>query len=295
MPELPSDLVIQKYQGCLVGAAVGDALGAPIEFMSKRQIEAKYGGLLTEMVGGGVFGWRAGQTTDDTDQTLAIVDSLIERGGYDPFDISQRFLKWFLAVPKDVGTTTSKSLLLLKQGLSWQVSGKKAMEIFGAGAGNGSLMRTAPIGLYFRNLPEQIDKAASEVSAITHAHPDCIIAAQLTSQIIANLSSGSSKQQALEKVVDRLPKSLNSNSVLQTFDIALNAFLNADSFEQAVVESANTGGDCDTQATVTGALAGAFWGIDSIPKRWKQALNPTSAVDLESKAKKLFQLNRILV
>lgn len=204
MPNRESEpQIIDRYKGCIVGSAVGDALGAPAEFLSSSEIKRKYG-VLTEMVGGGVFNWREGQTTDDTDNSLCIIDSLVDNGKYVPADIANRFLLWYESNPVDIGGTTRMSLSLLAQGYSWKDSGKIAVSL-GARAGNGSLMRTEPVGLYFRERPKDIDKAAAEISAITHADPDCIVACQMASHLVAFLATGYSRNDSIDLLKEMYP------------------------------------------------------------------------------------------
>lgn len=307
--EPSKEVIVNKYKGALVGVAVADALGAPVEFLSKDEIRKQFG-TVTELTGGGVFHWAPGEYTDDTDQTLAIVDSILEKGEYDLEDISKGFLDWYHKKPKDIGTTTALSLDFLAQGYSYKDAGEMALSV-GGRATNGSLMRTAPIGLYFAGLPIQIDIAASEVSGITHAHPDCRLACQMASHIVSDLVAQSSKddvwknmnayykdnkyaRQRLGQIFDGRRETRNIGDVFDTLAIGFHAFLEADTFEQAVVNSVSEGGDTDTQAAVTGAFAGAFWGTDAIPQRWKEKVNPVSSTDLEKKGEALYMLNKKL-
>lgn len=308
--ENSSSEVLSRYQGCLIGAAVGDALGAPFEFLSAKEVRHKFLGQF-EMVGGGFFDWRPGQTTDDTDQTLAIVDSLIESKAYNPADIARRFLQWYRSGPRDIGGTTSQSLRYLDLGYSYKESGRKTAEL-GRGTANGSLMRTAPIGLYFRGDELSLDVAAAEVSSITHASQDAIAACQMTSRLIADLATGIDREKAVINLINHYPSSgfhgikladalrgvnyqEENGYVFNTFSIALRAFLGTRSFEDAVSETIIVGGDTDTQATVAGALAGAHYGVDAIPERWKRALNPFTSTEIEEKAALIYQMNQAMV
>lgn len=297
-----------RYEGTIVGGAVGDALGAPLEFLSPRDISKKYSGRVTEMVGGGkLFKWREGEVTDDTEQTLCIVDSLIENEAYIPEDIAERFKLWFLGRPKDIGITTYVSLLSLTRGASFRESGEIAL-YYGSRATNGSLMRTAPLGLYFRGRPDEIDKSATEISTITHAHEDCILACQVASNMIAYLASGFSKEESVKHVRDRYgdqgklirrfedilagySQSSRFGEVYGTLFSAMQCFLEEPTFEKAIIRCVNRGWDADTTGSVCGSFAGAYWGIEAIPDRWSGKLNPTSSQELESKADKLFLLN----
>lgn len=311
MPKVENELqTINRYKGTLVGAAAGDALGAPVEFLSPRQVQIQFA--QPEMIGGGIFKWKKGEFTDDTDLTLAIVDSLVENRKYIPQDIARKMVIWYQKGPKDVGPTTAHSLNLIIQGYSFKNSGKIALQLKKAGPGNGSLMRTAPIGLYFRNKPEDIDKAAAGISAITHAHPDCIVACQIASHLVSLLATGYSKQDSIRILKEMYPnntqagyklrKALDGETqyarqvghVLDTLTIALTSFIESENFESAVTKAIHAGWDTDTQATTAGAFAGAFFGNEQIPKRWKERINPVSTGELEKKAEKLYYLNKML-
>lgn len=299
--------IINKYQGCILGSAVGDALGAPFEFMSPQTIGKRYGAI-REMLGGGAFGWKPGETTDDTDNSLCIIDSLNENNKYVPADIARRFLLWYEGRPKDVGGTTGLSLSLLAKGHSWRDSGRLAVRL-GARAGNGSLMRTEPVGLYLRGKPKDIDRVAAQISAITHADPDCIIACQMASHLVAFLATGYPRFESIDLLKEIYPSKTDAGSklrkaleggynrynfgwVLNTLGVALTSFIDAENFEQAITSAINAGWDTDSQATVAGAFAGALWGNEEIPMRWKQKLNPHSFQELEAKSEKLYYLNK---
>lgn len=308
MANLESEMkTIDRYKGCIVGGAVGDALGAPAEFLSPIQIKERYG-VLSAMLPDGPHARLEGQTTDDTDNTFCIIGSLIDNQGYVPKDIAKRFLLWYQAKPVDIGNTTRTSLSILAQGQSWRQSGRVALSL-GARAGNGSLMRTEPIGLYFRGRPKDIDKAAKEISAITHADIDCILACQIASHLVAFLATGYSRDDSIgllkemypsnSKAGDKLRKALDGGYnrdkfgyVLNTLGIALTSFVEAASFEDAIVRAINFGWDTDTQAKVAGVFAGSLWGVEQIPARWKSKLNPVSGEEFEKKAEKLYMLNK---
>lgn len=307
----PENQIIKRYQGCLVGAAVGDALGAPAEFFTPDQIAAKYNGPLKEMVGGGVFNWRVGQTTDDTDMSMAVIDSFINKNGYDPADIANGFVKWMRGKPKDIGGTTHNALLYIAQGMDYRQSGYELLNKVNT-APNGSIMRTHPFGLMFRGDSKKMSQASSEVSAMTHAHRECRLACRMTSELVGDLAGGTPKDEAVGNLVQKFKdddtavfmvnQALNGEFyqdvypgggyVFESFNIALNALMNHDNFEDSVVFAVNLGGDADSQATVAGALAGAHYGIDAIPERWKKPLNPFTAEELAQKAKQIYLLNK---
>lgn len=307
--------MLEKFQGCLVGCAVGDALGQPIEFLLKdatkitnhlladkfRQfkllLQEKYHGTLDAMVKNPLRPFKNGEYTDDTDQTLLLVDSLIEKR-LDPEDFSTRLVEWFDGVgKKGCGTTTAKVLTAIKQGVSWAQAGKIAYRD-GAPPANGSIMRTAPIGLYFAGQPDEIDHAAAVISEITHAHPEAIAACQMTSQMVAKLVEGSNKLEALSFIRERYPISyrtmLETNvlrypgGALATLKISIDAFLTTYTFYDAVIRAINRTGDSDSYGAVTGVFAGTFYGRRNIPRIWQGKLNPLTADQIAEKAKRLF-------
>lgn len=308
-----------RYRGCLIGIAVGDAFGQPLEFLpirsvinrAKRQntqhpweqiladfqekIQTEYGGLVAEMLDNPFGNWQKGEYTDDTSQTLALVDSL-NYHGYNLEQMVRHLLIWHNNEhAKGMGKTTRDSLKLHLAGHSIEEVAAR-MLTSSTIPSNGSLMRTAPIGLYFREQSYLIDQAAKEVSMLTHAHPDAILACQIASNAIARLSSGATKEElkkfiflvypeAEEKFVEaKANRERYPGGAFVTLDIALESFFTSDSFEQSIIKAANLGGDTDTQASVTGAFAGAYWGLKSIPKEWRSLLSPLNAEQIEEKA-----------
>ncbi len=319
--------ILSGYEGAVVGAAVADAVGAPLEFYPPLEIKALFEEnpyLTKNMNGGGAFNWEPGQTTDDTDMALAIVDSIVANGRYDPSDIAERFVWWMQSMPKDIGGLTRNSLKLVADGVSYRKSG----EVLLASSkrppiANGSVMRTYPIGLLFRgNLPKMF-KASDEISAITHAHSECLTACRMTCDVVANLASGVDKA-ALPNIlaqdfkdtpaIDQLiedamtgethrKKNRGYGGAFESFNIAFNSLMTTNNFADAINRSISFGYDTDTQATVTGAFAGALYGIEGIPIQWREQLNAYDlAVQsqmgtdaLRAKAKGLYTLNQRLI
>lgn len=313
--------VKSRFAGTLLGVAVGDALGQPIEFLNmkevddsrnnsdydkkirkfKKMVREKYGGIVTEMLPNPFGYWEKGEHTDDTAQTLLLADSLIERG-YDPGDFAARLVTWFDGgKAKGLGKTTTVSIELLEKGESWKNSGKLAIEKGGVPS-NGSLMRTSPLGLYLRSFQDGIDNSAEEISSITHASEESIKACQIATRLVAHLSNGMPKLEAIDSLKQNYINEIEQvNKVNQrqqrydggayeTLNIALTSFANANNFEEAVVTAVNAGGDSDTQGSICGAFAGAHWGLAQIPERWALEIKPTHpAIILEKSANLFFQ------
>ena len=162
----------QRVLGSLVGSIVGDALGAPFEFGPPGQFSARFPeprrGLVTEMCGGGSFGWRPGEWTDDTQMALHLAQSLLEHGGLEEADLFERWQRWSREA-RDVGIQTRT---VLSSGLPWPRAGTEHFERTGRAAGNGSLMRTTPAAIFFaRTTAEETSAAARRISALTHGDP----------------------------------------------------------------------------------------------------------------------------
>ncbi len=278
----------RRFQGCLVGLAVGDALGAPVEGLTRQAIAAQFGSI-TDMISTGRPGLSPGDYTDDTAMMLCIAESLVEKGEFDPEDVADRFLQWYQTNPILLaGRTTIAALEALESSVPWHRAGEVAHQRLGTSAGNGAIMRCAPIALrYFRNERDLI-KASADSALITHWDLQARWAAVALNLIIARLLLGR-REGVLDEVIPkimhprvagRLQRALalemydlkTSSYVLDTLQVAVWCFFKTFSFEDALVTAVNLGGDTDTQGAVCGAMAGAYYGIDAIPERWLNSL-----------------------
>lgn len=279
------DVLRDKYRGCLLGLAVGDALGAPLEFLERDEIGERYG-IVREMIGGGWLQTQPGEFTDDTQMALAIARSIVLRGEVDPAHIASQFVRWFDSQPKDIGSTTSQSLRHLAAGVPWFEAGARTLEELGGTApANGSLMRSAPVALACRRNPEALIQHSVDVSRITHADPlACWSCAALNQAIAALISETGDALQAATRVPEpNVARAIIQSSaerhevrsggyVLDTLQAAFWAFRNHDGFDDVVIAAVNLGGDADTVGAVAGSLAGARYGAVAIPPRWLDVL-----------------------
>jgi ADP-ribosyl-[dinitrogen reductase] hydrolase len=289
----------ERFIGTLLGAAVGDALGGPIEFMTAQEIANRHG-TVREMIGGGSYNWQRGEYTDDTSMMLCIAESLVDRQKYHPEDIAQRFTAWYKSNPKNIGGTTREALTKLCSGVSFCESGIKEKPT------NGSVMRCAPLSLIYYHDEEALIKASKEVSAITHSHAEAELSCIFINVMIARLLMGANKKEAYNHAVARVQE-LDKDFVkryigssynpeprkglaVNTLLLATGSFLAARSFEETVVHAVNLGGDADTTGAVAGALAGAYFGRPGIPRRWSTRLNPKPANHFVWLGKKLFNM-----
>jgi ADP-ribosyl-[dinitrogen reductase] hydrolase len=276
-----------RFRACLVGVAVGDALGGPFEGMSRDEVKRKFNG---KMVGGGIHRLRAGECTDDASMTLALAESIIERGGVELDDIASKFVKWYASGPKGVGKLTAEVIGLLSSGVSYRDAARLAWERGGKkGAGNGSLMRFAPAGLLHNKRRERLICDAAAVSSLTHHDPRCTQACQAASLILIELIDGKDVKHAISSTATAMGEVEASNVMLRSLDatadelestgyvmdtlgVACWSLSHHDAFRECVEACVLLGDDTDTSAAVTGALAGARFGLDGIPKDWVHAL-----------------------
>jgi ADP-ribosyl-[dinitrogen reductase] hydrolase len=283
--QMPDDPVVDRALGCLLGLAVGDALGTTLEF-EKRDAKPP----VTDMVGGGPFGLAPGEWTDDTSMALCLADSLIACGGLDQRDLMQRFVRWWREGENshngrcfDIGITTRQALASFEQ-TGNPVAGSTDTHA----AGNGSIMRLAPVVLRWANEPEQAVAAARAQSVTTHGAPaaveGCAVLAAILLDAIATADKASTlrSRRCSEPVVDAVaqgswrgkPRSAihSSGYVVHTLEAALWCVDQGGDFSQAVLLAANLAGDADTVAAVTGQIAGALWGRKGIPPHWLERL-----------------------
>jgi ADP-ribosyl-[dinitrogen reductase] hydrolase len=278
----------ERYLGCLIGLACGDALGGPVEFDTRGQMDERYPGGLRDFIGGGWLRLEPGEITDDTQMTLDVARSLVAHPDGNMDDLAARFLEWRNSEPKDIGNTTRDALDRIARGVPWDEAGEQAHINRGArdSAGNGAIMRCAPVAMRFRNQPDRMRDISIDVSRITHANPLCTWSSVVVNQAIGDLLNGADIANAIDASAgdiahtevraavhhSRTAKREEIRSggyVLDTLSAAYWSLLQTTSFEDAVVISVGLGGDTDTTAAVTGALAGAYYGIDEIPERWR--------------------------
>lgn len=276
-----------RYRGVLLGLACGDALGGPIEFDARDDVAAKHPGGLRDFIGGGWLHLFPGEVTDDTQMTLAIARSLAEAGALDMEDVKSRFLAWAQSGPKDIGLTTRAALNALEAGIEWRGAGERVSGYAsGNAAGNGAVMRCAPVALRYRNDPGALVAAAKDTARITHADRRCQWAAVAVNLMLCHLLEGGDPRDLPDVLLDQIDEPetraalvkapglrreqvRSGGFVLDTLQAALWSLRHTDSLEEAIVLAVNLGGDTDTTGAVTGALAGAAYGASAIPLRWR--------------------------
>jgi len=287
--------LVDRYQGCLLGLACGDAVGTTLEFKPRGSFEP-----ITDMVGGGPFNLEPGQWTDDTSMALCLAESLIEKKGFDPMEQMERYVRWYrtgylssTGVCFDIGGTTASALRRFEKTRD-PFSGPTDSN----SAGNGSLMRLAPVPLFFFPDRDAMIFYAGESSRTTHGAQECIDACRLFASILYNALSGMDKERVLldhdESIIESpaireiLRGSYKGKTedqikgtgyVVESLEAALWCFHAMETFKDAVLKSANLGDDADTTAAICGQVAGAYYGIQGMPSSWKERIVMRFAIE----------------
>ncbi len=265
---------MDRARGALLGLAVGDAAGTAVEFSPRGSFPP-----LTDMTGGGPFRLKPGQWTDDTSMALCLAESLVERRGFDPRDQMERYLRWWrhghMSVTGrcfDIGATTAAALRRFEQ------TGEPfAGDPSPTKAGNGSLMRLAPVAIFYAAYEEKAARFAAESSRTTHAAPQAVDACSRFARMLVQALHGRGKEQVVEPAAEGFKHKTeseisSSGYAVHTLEAALWCFWRASSFREGCLMAANLGDDADTVAAVFGQIAGAYWGESAIPEAWLEKL-----------------------
>lgn len=285
-------VIVDRGRAALFGVAVGDALGATTEFMTPAEIRDRYG-VHREIVGGGWLKLSPGQVTDDTEMTLCVARGIVGSGRWSLGTIADRFARWLSGGPADVGATCRRGIE------EYREKGRLEAPPDERGAGNGAAMRVAPVALYTLGDEELLSRLAVEQARITHHHPLSDAACVSVGKMIQRGLLGAPPpvlRATAEELAARHPEfrlegydGESSAYVVDTLRTVFDAFFSTDSFEDCVVKTVNRGGDADTTGSIAGAIAGARYGFDAIPRRWLQALDPNLREELSSLAKALLR------
>lgn len=291
---MTDDERLDRYRGALLGLAVGDALGTTLEFTAP----GPHG--LQEMVGGGPFGLAPGQWTDDTSMALCLAESLVERGGFDPVDQLQRYVRWYReghlsSKPYcfDIGNTVRGALVRFEETGEPYCGSTDPYS-----AGNGSIMRLAPVPLYYAAGPAEAIARSGESSRTTHGATTAVDGCRYLGALLVGAVVGATKEallapryspalnywerHPLAPEIDEIatgsfkrrrpPEIKGTGYVVKSLEAALWAFYHGDSFREGCLLAVNLGDDADTTGAVYGQLAGAYYGEGAIPVDWRAKL-----------------------
>ncbi len=286
---------IERYRGCLLGLAVGDAVGTTLEFSPPGTFAP-----IDDMLGGGPFGLRAGEWTDDTSMALCLAESLVECKGFDPADQMRRYVQWWRSGHLssngrcfDIGNTVSAAL-----GRFERTGEPYAGSTDSFSAGNGSLMRLAPVPMFYAQHPTKAIEKSGESSRTTHGTPTAVDACRYLGGLMVGALRGASKAELLSEryapvpdywrshplvpQIDEIaagsfkrrnpPEIQGTGYLVKSLEAALWAFYHSDSFRDGCLLAVNLGNDADTTGAVYGQIAGAFYGEQNIPPTWRDRL-----------------------
>jgi ADP-ribosyl-[dinitrogen reductase] hydrolase len=289
-------------RGALVGLAVGDAVGTTVEFKDPGSFAP-----VTDMIGGGPFRLQPGQWTDDTSMALCLAESLVERGGFDARDQMERYVRWWrdghlssTGHCFDIGIATRQALHHFEQ-----TSEPYAGSTDPNKAGNGSIMRLAPVPMFFAADPARAIEAAADSSRTTHATPVAVDACRYLAALLVGTFAGASKDELVSPFYSPVPgdweehplapeiagiaagsflrksppEIRGSGYAVHTLEAALWAFATTDDFRSGCLKVVNLGEDADSTGAVYGQIAGAFYGEQAIPSGWREKLALWETID----------------
>ena len=277
---------IDRFRGALLGLACGDAVGTTVEFKPRGTFAT-----VTEMVGGGPFALKKGEWTDDTSMALCLASSLIELERFDARDQMRRYCRWMddgyyasNGTCFDIGITVEDALMAFKEsGVSYSGSTDRYA------AGNGCLMRLAPIPMFFSTSRLATSQHALLSAKTTHGADECLQASVLFADMLYRAFAGARKEAILNEDAYCQEQNFSASIaalargdyrvktsedirgtgyVVDSLEAALWCFSKAHSVEETILMAANLGDDADTTAAIAGQLAGAFYGVAAIPKNW---------------------------
>jgi ADP-ribosylglycohydrolase len=313
--------MIDTIKAALLGVAVGDALGVPVEFMDREELQRNP---VKDMRAFGTHNQPAGTFSDDASLTFCLAEALTY--DFDIDTIANNFVRWayngyWSAHGKvfDIGIATQQAIEKLAKGMEPELAGGTGV----ASNGNGSLMRILPLVFYIKDMPvEERFRIIKQVSSITHGHIRSVIACFYYLEFARYLIRGMRRQDVYDRLKTEVRSHLESLSiehdeialfdrlligdiynspeehiqssgyVLHTLEASIWCLFNSVNYKEAVLKAVNLGSDTDTTAAVTGGLAGLYYGVNNIPQQWLQVLARRD--EIESLAERMSKRNKIM-
>ena len=287
------ETILDRALGAYLGFAVGDALGATVEFMTKGEIATAFG-LHVRMAGGGWLKLKPGQVTDDTEMTLCVGRALVQCGGWDLPAVCEEFAQWLRGVPVDVGNTCRRGIR------RYILDGSMTTAPNEGDAGNGACMRNLPVALATLNDPETFRQWTLEQCHITHNHPLSDDATLALGRMVQRLVLGGGILDCREEAQALIAKHPQfrferyrgpcSAFIVDTVRTVLHHYFLADSVRGCITATVNEGGDADTAGALAGMLAGATYGASTIPQAWLDRLDKAVVAEIHSQVPALLTI-----
>lgn len=285
---------MDRALGAFLGVAIGDALGATVEFMTAREIDAQYG-VHQQIIGGGWLRLKPGRVTDDTEMALALGSALIVSGGWNLRAIADAFVVWMRSNPIDIGNACRRGIA------RYLSSGNLCVPFAEENGGNGAAMRNLPTVLASLKDEELLIQRSLEQAHLTHNHPESdaatVAIACMTRRLLLEGGQAACDQiasdlTALHSAFAFKPWPGNTSGyIVDTVQTVFDSFFNTHNFEACVVRAVNRGGDADTNGALAGQLAGALYGAQGIPARWLKKLDPVVTTAIYIQTQKLLDLS----
>jgi ADP-ribosyl-[dinitrogen reductase] hydrolase len=286
--------VRDRARAAFLGLAVGDALGATVEFMTRSEIRAAHG-VHQEITGGGWLRLRPGAVTDDTEMSIALAQAIVAEGRFSTRAAAEHFAAWLRTNPRDVGNTCRRGIR------RFILDGSLEAPPRDGDAGNGAAMRMVPVALFTLADGLLLDQLGKAQARITHHHPlsdaACVLTGDLVQLACLGLSLRRLRVRADAAAAEFPPfrfeayRGLSSAYVVDTLATVLHFFFTTKSFEECLIAVVNQGGDADTTGAIAGAIAGAYYGPEEIPARWRKRLDSALVRELDALAQRLVDLS----
>jgi ADP-ribosylglycohydrolase len=301
---------MDKFELCIVGLAIGDALGMPAEGMTRDQIKSVYG-TIDDFLPSPYGDLAPGEWTDDTEQMLVLAESILETVYFSPEHFAEKLKKWFLSTQsRRIGPSSQRAISNLLSGIHWTRAGINSDTC-------GAAMRVAPIGLVYHFSLNLVERYAEISSRVTHTGSGAIAGAVGVAVAIACNLLDFSEEEMLDEVRNRVERhdSLMADKICYSYEIsdrdldyavdrlgctisaldvvpmAFYCYFSEKSFEKSVLKAANAGGDADSIAAICGAIKGAEG--SEIPEKWLKKLKDVDL--LMDTARKLLRLHQKIV
>ena len=275
----------ERALGAYLGLAVGDSLGATVEFLTKSEIAVKYG-THCRMIGGGWLRLKPGQVTDDTQMSLHLGRAILTAQGWDLKTVCDEFAEWLKTKPVDVGNTCRRGIR------RYMTEGSLGTPYHDGDAGNGAAMRNLAVAIASVHQPADYERWTLEQAHITHNHPLSDAATLSLGRMTQLLLLGG----GIKAVRDEANNLINQHKafrfdpyrggssayVVDTVQTVLHYYFRTDSFRNCIIDVVNQGGDADTTGAIAGMLAGATYGLAAIPSGWLRKLDPVVKAEIET-------------
>lgn len=286
--------VFSRARAAFLGLALGDALGATTEFMTPGEIRNRFR-VHGKIVGGGWLHLKAGQVTDDTEMSLALARALVTAGRWDLSGIAENFVAWMRSKPVDIGATCRKGIR------NYMLDGLLQVPYNEWDAGNGGVMRMAPVALFTLGDEELLAHRAVEQARLTHNHPlsdaACVTVGRMVQQAILGADRFQLHAETRELVASHPNFRFNNYHghagayVVETLQTVFHYLFTTADFAECLIGVVNQGGDADTTGAISGMIAGAFYGLDSLPPKWLKKLDSRVRVEVDELAVRLTRLS----